>query len=197
MCGDEEEKLASSDLTLVLFALNSASQRQQGTSDAACCMADDGVFAGKIAGDAAHSKGLDPFNVREDGRSALCLITSECLRREWRGVDQRTVEDGRVRVLVDALDVVGGREAKALVGLGHEIADEDSPAAGVGEGRWNAFDQEIGDEGSVERARSNGDEVGAFNGLQRLRERSGVRGVEGEFHNAAMAGGDVGFAADE
>src|ERR1035441_3451710 len=141
MCGDEEEKSARSALTSVLFVLNSASQRQKGACDAACCMADDGIFAGKIAGDAAHSQGLDAFKVREDGRSAFRLIASQRLRREWRGVDQRTVEDGRVRVLVDALDVVGGGEAKALVGLGHEIADEDPHAAGVGEGRWNAFDQ--------------------------------------------------------
>ena len=38
-------------------------------------------------------------------------------------------------MLVDALDVFGGGEAEALIGLGHQVADVDAHALGIRRGR--------------------------------------------------------------
>ena len=61
----------------------------------------------------------------------------------------------------------------------------------------NAIDEEIGDERGVEGAGADGDEVGALDGFAGFQASgAGSGGIEGEFDNAAVAGGDVGFAAD-
>ena len=142
-------------------------------------VADDGLFAGEVAGDAAHAEGLDALDVGDDGGGAFGRVAGEGLRREGSGVDQGAVEDGRAGVLVDALDVLGGGEAEALVGLGHEIADEDAQAAGVGERGGDSLDEQIGDERGVERAGADGDEVGALDGVQGLGQGARSRAGRG------------------
>ena len=57
--------------------------------------------------------------------------------------------------------------------------------------------QQIGDERGVKRAGTDGDEVGALDGFQRLRQRRGVGWIEHQLGDAPAAGGDVGFAAHE
>ena len=104
------------------------------------------------------------------GEAPSACIAGQRLGGKRSRIDEGVVEDGRARVLVDALDVFRGGEAEALIGLRHQVADEDAQSAGVGQRRGNAFDEEIGDQRGVERARSHGDEVGALDGLQRLRQ---------------------------
>ena len=67
----------------------------------------------------------------------------------------------------------------------------------MGEGCGDAVDEQIGDERGVEGAGADGDEVGALDGVEGFGQRGGVGRVERELDDAAVAGGDVGFAADE
>ena len=124
-------------------------------------------------------------------------VAGQRLGREGRGVENGVVEDGRAGVLVDALDVLGCREAEALVGLGHQVADEDAHAFGVSQGSGNSLDEQVGDQGCVERAGADGDEVGALNGFERLGHGGGVGRIDHEFGDAVLAGGDVGFSAHD
>ncbi len=56
------------------------------------------------------------------------------------------------------------------------------------------FDQQVGDEAGVERSGADGDEVGAVDGVEGLRQGSGLGRLEHELDDAAFAGGDAGFA---
>ncbi len=91
----------------------------------------------------------------------------------------------------------GGGEAQGLVGLGHEIADEDAGGAAGGEGFGDAFDEQVGDERGVKGAGAKGDEVGIGDGAEGFGHGLGVGGFEHELDDGAARGGDVGFAADD
>ena len=93
------------------------SQRQQRAGHAVGGVAHHALFAGEVAGDAAHAQRLDALDVGHDRRCALGRVARQRLRRERRRIHQRVVEDRRAGVLVDALDVLGCRQAQALVGL--------------------------------------------------------------------------------
>ena len=140
---------------------------------------------------------LDAFDIGHDGGGVFGGVAGEGLGREWRGVHDGVVEDGRAGVLVDALDVLGCGEAEALIGLGHEVADEDAEAAGAGESCGDSLDEQVGDERRVEGAGSDGDEVGAFDGVEGLGQGGGIGRIDHEFSDTLFAGGDIGFAADE
>lgn len=112
-------------------------------------------------------------------------------------MEDGVVEDGCACVLVDALDVLGGGEAEAFIGLSHQVADEDAGAAGAGEGFGDSFDEQIGDERGVKRAGADGDEVSGFDGAEGFGHCGGVGRVEPELGDALMTGGDIGFTTDE
>ncbi len=80
-----------------------------------------------------------------------------------------------------------GGEAERLVGLGHQVADEDAAGAGGGEGLRDAADEQVGDERGVERAGAEGDEVGVGDGLERFGQRIGVGGLEHQLDDAFAA----------
>ncbi len=69
--------------------------------------------------------------------------------------------------------------------------------ARVRQRRGNPVDQQIGDERGVERAGPDGDQVGALDGFEGLRQGRGIGRIEHEARRCALAGGDVGFAANE
>jgi len=83
-------------------------------------------------------------------------------------------QNGAAGVLVDALDVFRCGEPEAFIGLRHQVADKHADSAGPGDGLWNSTDQQIGDEGCVERAGADGDEIGAFDGFQCFRNGGGA-----------------------
>ncbi len=60
-----------------------------------------------------------------------------------------------------------------------------------------AADEEVGDEGGVEGAGAEGDEVGIGDGGEGLGEGCGVGGGEHELGDGVFRGGDVGLAVDE
>ena len=108
-------------------------QCEKGLGNAIGSVANDVFFAGEIAGDAANAESFNARNIGFDGRAAFGRITRQRLRRKGRGIHDGIVEDGRTGVLVDALDMLGGCKAEALIGLGHQVADEDTHTPGVGE----------------------------------------------------------------
>ena len=81
------------------------SQRQQRLRDAIGMVPHHILLAGEVADDAADAESFDAFEVRLDGGRIFSSVAGQSLRREWRCVHDRVVEDGRAGVLVDALDV--------------------------------------------------------------------------------------------
>ncbi len=123
---------------------------KQGVGDAVGGVADDIANIGEVAGDAADAHGLDFLDVGNDDLGALGGVACPGSFRDGRGVDERVVEDGLAGVVVDALDVLGGGEVEALIGLGHQVDDVDAGAAGVGKGAGDAGDEQIGNEAGEE-----------------------------------------------
>ncbi len=174
-----------------------AADIEQGGGYGVGVVAEDVAFGEEVSDEALDAHGLDAIDVRLDGDCALSGVAEEHGGGDGGGVDDGVVEDASAGVLVDALDVLGGGEAEALVGLGHEVADEDAGAAGIAECLGDAIDEEICDQRGVEGAWADGDEVGARDGFECFRCGLGVGGVKDEFRDAAFAGADAGFATDE
>ena len=76
---------------------------------------------------------LDAFDVGYDGCGVFSRVPGQRLGGERGSIDHGVVEDGRAGVLVDALDVLGGGEAEALIGLCHQIADKNAHASAPNE----------------------------------------------------------------
>ena len=169
---------------------------KKGGGEAIGVMADVGIFAAEITDDAADAEGLDAVNVGKDWCCTFSGIAGEGFPGEAGGVDDGIVEDGLAGVFVDAFDMFGSREAEALICLAHEIADIDADAACCSERMGNVAHEKVGDERGVERARTDGDEVGESDGFKGLGQGRNVFGLEHELGDAEAAGGDVGFAAD-
>jgi hypothetical protein len=182
----------------VLRAAGSALQAQAEElgGDAVIVMPEDVAFVRIFAADGLNAKSSHASRVAGDWFGALGGVALEDGVGDGGGVQEGVVEDGPAGVFVNFLDVFGGAKADALIGLGHEVADEDAEGAGFAEGLGDAVDENVGDQAGEERARTDGDEVGTPDGFQGLGERIGVGGLEVEGHDAAFAGGDVGFAAD-
>jgi hypothetical protein len=160
-------------------------------------VADDAAFAGKVSGDATDAHGLDALDIGHDGGRVFGGVAGQGGGREGRSIDQRVVEDGGAGMVVDALNVVGGTQSEALVGLGHKVADIDAHAGRVFESGGNSLHEEVSDEGGVERAGAHGNEVSPAEGIESFRQSAGFRGIEHQFCDAELAGSDVGFAAHE
>lgn len=174
-----------------------AADIEQGGGDGIGVVAEDVAFGEEVSDEALDAHGLDAVNVWLDGDCALSGVAEEHGGGDGGGVDDGVVEDASAGVFVDALDVLGGGEAEALVGLGHEVADEDAGAFGFAEGFGDAIDEEVGDERGIEGAGADGDEVGAGDGFEGLGSGLGVWGIEDELDDAALAGAYAGFATDE
>ena len=97
---------------------------------------------------------------------------------------------------IQGADVIGGSQAQALVGLGHQVADIDLYRRGIDHGLGDAGNQEIGDEAGEKRTRADGDQVGASHGLQGLGQGLDIRRIQKKLLDAAATGGDFGFAAN-
>jgi hypothetical protein len=95
-----------------------------------------------------------------------------------RAVDQRVVEDLLAGVAVESADVIGGGEAEALVGLRHQVADVDLGGGRVDDGFGDAVHQQVWDEAGEQRAGADADDVGAGDGVERLRQRIDIGGNE-------------------
>ena len=132
----------------------------------------DFAFVDDIAGDGFDAEVADAVEVGFDGLLVFASVLFEALGGDGSGVDEGVVEDGLAGrgagVLEDLFDVLGGGEADGLVGLGHEVADEDAGGFGFGEGLGDAVDEEVGDEGGVEGAGAEGDQVGFRDGMEGL-----------------------------
>ena len=89
-----------------------------------------------------------------------------------------------------------GGEAGALVGLGHQVADVDAQGRGAADGFGDSVHQQVGDAAGEQRAGADADDVGLLDGVERLGQRTGVGRDQAEARDAAVAGGDFGFAAD-
>ena len=172
-------------------------QRQQCVGDSVGGMAQNVAFVGEVAGDALDAERFDPVEVGDGGFGAFGGVALAEFARDGGSIDERVVEDGAAGVLVDTLDMLGGGEVQAFVGLGHEIADEDAGGLGGAEGFRDAVDEEIGDDAGVERAGADGDEVGGGDGGEGFGRRGRMGRVEGELDDALAAGGDPGLAADD
>ncbi len=170
---------------------------EQGVGDAIGSVAEDVAFGGEVAGDALNAEGLDAIDVGNGDLRAFGGIALTDFWGDGGGVEERVVEEGAAGMLVDALDVLRGGEVQALVGLGHEVADEDAGGLSGAEGFGNAMNQKVSDDAGEEGARANGDEVGAGDGLEGLRRRGRIRRFERELDNALAAGCDFGLAANE
>ncbi len=116
-------------------------------------VAEDFAFVDEVAGDGLDAEGADAVEVGFDGGLAFAGVLGEGGGADGRGVDEGVIEDLGVfgetagtRVVEDLFDVLGGGEAEAFVGLGHEVADEDAGGAGGGDGFRDAADEEVGDE---------------------------------------------------
>ncbi len=158
-------------------------------------MPDHVILQCKIARNAAKTERLNALDVGNDWRCILLRIALERGGGKRRGVDDGVVEDGDTGVLVDALDVFRCSEAETFIGLRHQVADKNPDSARLGDGLRNAADEQIGDEGCVEGARPDGDEIGPFDGVQCFGNSGSIGRVKGKFCNAQLAGRDVGFAA--
>ena len=89
-------------------------------------------------------------------------------------VQQSGIEDPRSGVFVDGLDVIGRSEAQAFVGLRHQVADVDLHRRRSGDRLRDSVHQNVGNQAGEERSGADGDEVGAGDGLQRLRQRLNI-----------------------
>ena len=174
-----------------------AADIEQGGGDGIGVVTEDIAFGEEVSDEALDAHGLDAVDIGLDWDCALSGVAEEHGGGDGGGVDDGVVEDASAGVFVDALDVLGGGEAEALVGLGHEIADEDAGAFGFAECFSDAIDEEVGDEGGVEGAGADGDEVGPGDGFEGLGGGLGVWGIEYELDDAALAGADAGFATNE
>ena len=161
------------------------------------------AFVSEGSGDGFDAEGSDAVEVGLDGALAFAGVALEHLGRDGRGIDEGVVEDG-IRcadcggaVLQDFFYVLRGGEAERLVGLGHEIGDVDAGGRGGGDGFGDSADEEVGDEGGVKGAGTEGDEVGVGDGVKSLGQRVGGGGVEHELVDAELRASDVGFAADD
>ena len=134
-----------------------------------------------IAGDGFDAEVADAVEVGFDGLLVFASVLFEALGGDGSGVDEGVVEDGLTGrgagVLEDLFDVLGGGEADGLVGLGHEVADEDAGGFGFGEGLGDAVDEEVGDEGGVEGAGAEGDQIGFRDGMESLGQGFAVAGL--------------------
>lgn len=94
-------------------------QSQESGGEAVGVVADISVFAAEVANDAANAKGLDAVHVGQNGRCAFLRVAGQGFGREAGGIDDSVVKDRLAGVVVDALNVLGSGETKALVGLTH------------------------------------------------------------------------------
>ncbi len=136
----------------------------------------------EVAGDGGYAEGADAVEVGFDGLLALGGVLGEERWGDRGGIDEGVVEDrgaGAAAVLEDLFDVLRGGEADGLVAgpLGHEVADVDAGGFGGGEGLGDAVDEQVGNERGVERAGTEGDEVGLGDGFEGFRQRAGRRRV--------------------
>src|SRR5258708_29690153 len=97
---------------------------------------------------------------------------------------------------IQSVDVVGSRKAQAFVGLSHQIADVHLGGRRVYDGIRDAMYQQVGDEAGEQRAGTDADDIGAGDGVERLRERVNIGPNEEEFLDANLTGGKLRFAPD-
>ena len=83
-------------------------------------MADYVAFGGKVAGDTAYAQGFNGLDVRDDGRRPFSSVAIEECLGNGRGIHQRVVEDGVVRMLVNALDMLRCGKTQTFIGLFRE-----------------------------------------------------------------------------
>ncbi len=159
-------------------------------------VAEDLALVEEVAHDGFYAEGADAFKVGLDGLLAFGGILREGVGPDRAGVDQGIVEDARTGVVEDLFDVFGGGEVEAFIGLGHEIADVDARRCGGSQGFRDAAYEKVADHGGVERARAEGDEVGGGDGVEGFGQRIALGGVDHEFNDAGLCGGDAGFAAN-
>jgi len=70
-----------------------------------------------------HAESFDCVEIGNDLARALERVLSFESVGNRSAIDQRVVEDLLSGVAVESTDVIGGRQAKTLVGLRHQIAD--------------------------------------------------------------------------
>ncbi len=103
-------------------------------------MAGDQAFSGVnlfrhvFAKHRLHAQRIDLLHVRFDLRLPFLRIFRRQLRRCGRPIDQRIIEKFMTRVLVKRADMIRGRQVQTLVGLRHQIADENLHGARFGDG---------------------------------------------------------------
>src|SRR5439155_19273352 len=77
-----------------------------------------------VTEDYVHAEGLDPVDIGKE----LCGVLFGILDFELGGsgghVDQGVIEDASAGVISQDLNVIGGGETEALVGLCHYVADK-------------------------------------------------------------------------
>ena len=172
-------------------------QSDQGSSDAVGGVAEDVAFGGEVAGDGLDAECFDAVDVGDGDLGALGGVAARGIPGETGAVLRGRSRRWGGRRAEDALDVLGGGEVEALVGLGHEVADEDAGGRGGARASGMPLTSRLVMMRGVERAGADGDEVGGGDGGKGFRRGRRVGRLEHELDDALAAGGDVGFAADE
>ena len=160
-------------------------------------MAGDAVLLGEVgAKNRLYAQRADCLYVGNDLGGAFGGIFRFHLVGSGSGIDQGVVENLAAGVAVDCLNVLGRGQVKALVGLGHEVANVDLGGRRSNDGLGDAADQQIWHKAGEKRTGADGDEVGVCNRVQSLRHGCDVAGDKTQLSDAALAGGNVGFTPD-
>ncbi len=75
---------------------------------------------------------------------------------------------------IQGADVVGSGQSKALVGLGHQVANVDLDGRRFDNGLHNAAHQQVRDQAREQRPRTDGDQVGMRDRFHCLGHRTDV-----------------------
>jgi len=102
-----------------------------------------------------------------------------------------------MRMLINPLNMLRGRQIQTLIRLGHQVAHEHPHRLRRSQRLRNPFHQKVRNKTGKKRTRTNGNQVSGLNSLQRLRQRLGIRRIEHQFHNALAARGDISFPAHQ
>src|ERR1700691_6335026 len=116
-----------------------------------------------------HAQSFYGIEVGHNLAGAFHRVLCFHFHRNRRAVDQSIVEELTAGMVIQSPDVIGRGEGEALIGLGHQVADIKLGRGRVDNGIGNAMHEQVRNEAGEQGTRTDADDIGTGNGVERLR----------------------------
>lgn len=137
-------------------------------------VAGDSTFVEVVSKNRTAAELFDPIEIRDNLRRTLQCVFCFHFIWCWSPVNERVIENLRLRMSVQGADMIGGRQTKALVRLGHEVADVNLDRWRIENRLRNSVDEQVGDQAREQGTGADCNDVGMGYRLEGLGQRLDV-----------------------